>query len=184
MNAAKIREGQEYALSAVARKGIPEERLHTLDARRVRVDAKGLQRFAPSAKDTWGTPDGAWKNDAVRVILLDYYSGAAMTDAEGNPLTRTFKPRDFLLPWHTFLARRNADDREAERKEKERQERARIIKEEFDAALSKLRDVEGLEEDIHYTVNEPSHIKLYPSGINIILGSVSEQVYKLLSEQQ
>jgi hypothetical protein len=185
MNAAKIREGFEYAVNDTPRKGISEERLHTLYASRVRVIEKGVERWAPSAKDSWGDPDGNYKRDGIRVVLIDRQTGAEMNT------TQLLKSRDFLMPWPEYQQRNYEDEAAAKAKADAREALRVVTQAKVQDSLTKLRDIEGL---VHGGVNadwwltgpEDNHdgFRFSVDGMAKVLDHISIQVYKILSEQE
>lgn len=185
MNAAKIREGLEYAFSEHPRKRVKEEDLHKVEGiRRVRVDKKGLERWAPTAKDNWGDPDGAYKSDGIRIIYLDKYTGDPIILSDGmTPYTEVVKPRDILLPYVEYLDRVESDQRERERRQAEREERERIFQEKVDSAIGKLREIPALEEDADWWETSGT-FRFTPNGVTKLVGYIGEMVYQILSEQE
>lgn len=187
MLASKIKEGCEYAVDDTPRKKVSEDRLHTRSANRVRVLEKGVERWADSAKDSWGDPDGNYRNDGIRVIR--------MSSVDGMPTTEhIYKPRDFLMPWGEYTDRREHDRIERERREAEREARNRAYVAKMEAAERRLKEIPGLifidryvgrsEGDNIWHVRESGHdFELSPDGVHFVLDRISEIVYEILAEQ-
>jgi hypothetical protein len=190
MNAAKIREGFEYAISEVPRKGVTEDKLHTIGGTlRARVIAKGIERWAPNAKDSWGDPDGALRADGIKVEYLDRYTGQVyMNEVSNDSVTGLLKSRDFLMLWSEYQERRDRDDAEIQRKADEREALRVATQEKVQQSLARLGDIEGLELDLDFwlTGREDHYdgFRFTPAGMSKVLDHVSFMVYKILSEQE
>lgn len=118
MIASKIKEGVHYAVRSDPRKGVEDDRLHTLTAFRVIVQAKNCQRFAENATDQWGCPNGAYRMDGIRALRVVDATGERDSVNFGE---NVWKARDFLMPWSEYEARRKADaDAEKAKRDAER----------------------------------------------------------------
>lgn len=112
MIASQIKVGQDYALSDSPRKGAKD--LYAIAATKVRVTDKGVTRWAENAKDEYGDRDGDYKNDGIRVKVLNAHDGS-------TAYSDVFKARDFLMPWGEYTAEREKRDAEREARKIERE---------------------------------------------------------------
>lgn len=181
MQATHIREGIFYAVSTKPRKGIKPEALHRVESIRcAKVLDKGRERYAQFAKDTWGDPDGEFKNDGIAVTY-----NAEDPDAK----VAILKPRDVLMPWNVYEQRVEQDAVEAAARTAE----ATRIEAEQEALIESLRErlnALGLTEYVSwnqtndYEISSFQRVRMNVPSMHRLLDSISTQVYELLSSAE
>jgi hypothetical protein len=154
MQASKIQIGEFYAVNASPRKGYPEDQLHTLTANRIRVEAKGVWRFAENS-------DRGQIQDGIR----------------GEHGT-VYKARDFLLPWDEYVSRRDAWEAERAQDRAERAARVEAARERAKALRIRLREDFGIEA----TGDSIYQLNISVGDMERVLGSMSERLYEMLAE--
>lgn len=175
----------EYAVSTSPRKGVPDEELHKIDdVVCVRVLQKGVERWASSAKDAWGDRDGSWKQDGIRCQLVSHLSGQIASE-------QVYKARDFLMPWHTYKALRDADEAARQARIAEFERNQELFRQRFEGAKERLQefapDLIWTEDPLdtvgwHVRIRSNSEFSFSPGGVEHILGIISTRVYEILSE--
>jgi cation transport regulator ChaB len=172
MIGAQLKVNHEYAVSTEPRKGVKD--LHTITATRWRITAKGVRRYAMTGgKEQEGTS----REDGIQAvpILPD-----GRVDLINLPDGRTFKARDFLMPWSDYQAeqdRRNAEAQAEVAKEiaerEEREERARTLS-------TRLQSEFGLQPVEDFRVWSSTFDFTY-DGVEKLMNAVSAKVYEIVS---
>lgn len=186
MQAPQIREGQCYAVSIVARKGVKPEDLHKIKGvQKMLVLSKGADRFADTAMDEDGEY-GTWKQDGIRAIKDSWID----SDPEiQQSCATTLKPRDFLMPWREYEQRVEQDSAEAAELQRKIEEHARLRKEAQEALTLRLVSM-GLKRAEYYDLGRADYcivgdeVRMSLKTMDELLDSISTRVYELLSSAE
>lgn len=181
MNAAQIKEGIEYAVNEAPRKGVNPEKLHKIPAWRVRVEKKGVERWAEKASGGFG----GYRVDGIRCILFN-------SDGSERGYSGVYKPRDFLMPWSEYQERVDFQKEEEEAHEMNHAITVdRLQKAQRNTVARLLADYPSLiwlEGYRQSTPQDPWHIRkdgynfeLTPEGLDLLLDSIATKVYEVLS---
>src|SRR4051812_41718346 len=98
MIGSRLKVNHDYAVSTMARKGV--EDLYSIEARRWRIVAKGVERYAETGGEG---QNGTYRMDGIRAVRIN---GDVSADVTAVGVEGTFKARDFLMPWAEYVAER------------------------------------------------------------------------------
>lgn len=174
-----VKEGEHYAYYDKPRKGVTD--LYQLDAQRVRVIIKGVERYAKNSNEGIGD----YVKDGVRV----------QDDAMS---VFTIKARDILMPWEQYSTERQRREDEEARRAQEQASRSQAWLRQRDGLAQRLREDFGLQQGnrandsaqrgfvLYYQDGHPGDIAFGVSneGMEKLLDSVASMVYAILAESE